>query len=657
MVVRNSIRSQILWLVAGALFVSISVVVSYVGYKSYHHERENRVREAKAIADTLAENSLVAVSFGDPDSATTLLASLSSQPSVKAAVIIDTDGVSFAKYGSIENVAGDSNSGDEVFNIEWENSFENFDETASMPDAQPISLADYQTAVESWLGSERSSFHFDESLLIVSVPLIEMDESLGILVTFTDVSEITEKFWAFTRNILILLVIVTAIVLLVSKRILDSIVGPVIHLTKVAKEVSRTEDYSLRSNEQSSSEIGILCNQFNDMLQKIELAHRSLRETKEDLYVANETLELRVEERTEELEKTNARLQSEFKKKEQAYAELNDVQGQLVESSRAAGMAEIANGVLHNIGNVLNSVNVAASVAVERINGLQIGTLKRAADLLTSKQESMGDRWVEFDGLKSLPAMLSQLEKALTNGQETATQELKEVTQHIQFIEEIVRSQQSYARRPGVQESINVHDLFDNSLKLVNTSRNTIVMNVEKQYEVEGEVELDKHKALQILSNFIKNGFEAMMKLPEGSATLTLRLTMVDGNFRFSVIDVGHGIPKETLTKLFTYGFSTKPTGHGFGLHSAACAAKEMGGSIEVESDGVGKGACFSFVFPVDAETARANKEKSHEAEDSSTAPGDLKDAPQETSAFDPSHLTEFGDLNLDGQVVSASDG
>jgi signal transduction histidine kinase len=65
------------------------------------------------------------------------------------------------------------------------------------------------------------------------------------------------------------------------------------------------------------------------------------------------------------------------------------------------------------------------------------------------------------------------------------------------------------------------------------------------------------------------------------------------------VRDNGIGIPPENLIKIFNHGFTTKRDGHGFGLHSGANAAKEMGGSLTAESNGPGLGATFTLELPV----------------------------------------------------------
>jgi signal transduction histidine kinase len=59
------------------------------------------------------------------------------------------------------------------------------------------------------------------------------------------------------------------------------------------------------------------------------------------------------------------------------------------------------------------------------------------------------------------------------------------------------------------------------------------------------------------------------------------------------------GIPAENLTRIFNHGFTTRKDRHGFGLHSGALAAAQLGGSLTVRSDGLGRGAAFILELPL----------------------------------------------------------
>ena len=71
------------------------------------------------------------------------------------------------------------------------------------------------------------------------------------------------------------------------------------------------------------------------------------------------------------------------------------------------------------------------------------------------------------------------------------------------------------------------------------------------------------------------------------------------GRVKISVMDNGVGIPCENLTRIFRFGFTTRKNGHGFGLHSGALAAHELGGALRAHSDGLGQGATFTLELPL----------------------------------------------------------
>ena len=115
-------------------------------------------------------------------------------------------------------------------------------------------------------------------------------------------------------------------------------------------------------------------------------------------------------------------------------------------------------------------------------------------------------------------------------------------------------------------------------------------------------VAIDKHKVLQILVNLITTARQAMKDCPEKTLTLGIRATP-EGTARVSICDTGCGIAAENMTRVFAHGFTTKKDGHGFGLHSSALAAKEMGGALSAASEGPGHGATFTLDLPLEPPT------------------------------------------------------
>ena len=113
---------------------------------------------------------------------------------------------------------------------------------------------------------------------------------------------------------------------------------------------------------------------------------------------------------------------------------------------------------------------------------------------------------------------------------------------------------------------------------------------------------VERHKVVQMLVNLISNAASAIERSGRPQGTLTLRIRAEGSKaVTFEVGDNGIGIPAENMARLFQYGFTTREGGHGFGLHSCAITALELGGEIKAASEGAGKGACFMLTLPVQA--------------------------------------------------------
>src|SRR5437879_473033 len=160
--------------------------------------------------------------------------------------------------------------------------------------------------------------------------------------------------------------------------------------------------------------------------------------------------------------------------------------------------------------------------------------------------------------------------------------------------------EQSYATFGGVKEMMNMLNLVEDSMRMNEGALNRHRVQVIREFETVPPMNLEKHKILQILVNLMRNAKHACQESDRTDKRLTVRLANGDGRIRISVIDNGIGIPAENLARIFNHGFTTRKDGHGFGLHSGALAAKEMGGSLTAQSDGPGKGAVFTLELPIE---------------------------------------------------------
>ena len=281
-----------------------------------------------------------------------------------------------------------------------------------------------------------------------------------------------------------------------------------------------------------------------------------------------------------------------------------DLQRQLMDASRQAGMAEIATGVLHNVGNVLNSVNVSMEVAAKKVRQLKATSLGKVAALV---QEHAGDPAAFFanpQGAK-LPAFLAELAEHFIAEQAALLDELGSLKGNVEHINEIVAMQQTYAGAGGLTETLAVADVIEDALRLNAAALDRHGAQVVREFDPAlPAVPLDRHKLLQILVNLIRNAKYAMDVPGAAGKQLTVRTERNGVSFKVSVSDMGIGIDRENLTRIFNHGFTTKKEGHGFGLHSGANAATEMGGRLSVHSDGLGHGATFTLTLPLPAQPA-----------------------------------------------------
>jgi signal transduction histidine kinase len=287
--------------------------------------------------------------------------------------------------------------------------------------------------------------------------------------------------------------------------------------------------------------------------------------------------------------------------RKQAEAEQERLQHQLIDSSRQAGMAEMATGVLHNVGNVLNSVNVSARLLSDQLKQSSITHLAKANALLQDHASDLGAFLTTDERGQHFPRFFSQLTHQLEAERAAWLDEIQGLMHNVEHIKEIVSLQQSYARVSGIRERLDLLILVEDALKTLDVS--VLQANFEVVREVEPVPELltDKHKVLQILVNLISNAKHALIAAHPMPPRLTLRMAQPSPScVAVEVSDNGVGIERAHLTRIFEHGFTTKKDGHGFGLHSSALAAKELGGTLTAYSEGPGYGATFRLELPLE---------------------------------------------------------
>ncbi len=284
--------------------------------------------------------------------------------------------------------------------------------------------------------------------------------------------------------------------------------------------------------------------------------------------------------------------------RKRAELELAQTHQQLVTASRQAGMAEFATGILHNVGNVLNSVNIASTCVADSLRRSKAASLSKVVALLREHEKDLGDFLTNGPKGRQVPAYLAQLAEHMVSEQAVALRELAELQKNIEHIKEIIVTQQGMAKTSGAAEAVSVTELVEGALRMNSSAVARHNITVVNECADLPPVIVEKSRALQILVNLVRNAKQSCAASDQPEKKLTIRATAGTGHVRIAVTDNGVGIPAGNLAKIFTHGFTTKEDGHGFGLHSAMLAAKEMGGSLTVHSEGAGRGATFVLELP-----------------------------------------------------------
>jgi signal transduction histidine kinase len=276
---------------------------------------------------------------------------------------------------------------------------------------------------------------------------------------------------------------------------------------------------------------------------------------------------------------------------------LKELQRQLVDASRRMGMADVASAVLHNVGNVLNSVNVSAGVVADRVRRSKLRGLTQAAEMIRSHDGDRGWFFTQDEKGKRLPDFFCMLADASNEERNEILKELETLQRNVDHIKVIVSTQQSHAKSGGVTETLVLREIMEDALKVSFDTHERFQVICELQGPQ--RVTVDRHKLLQILLNLMSNARHAVRDSDTKNGRITIRTRTIDAErFVIEISDTGVGISSENLAKIFTHGFTTKKNGHGFGLHSSSCAALELGGTLTASSDGPGLGAQFRLELP-----------------------------------------------------------
>jgi signal transduction histidine kinase len=326
------------------------------------------------------------------------------------------------------------------------------------------------------------------------------------------------------------------------------VLAPLARLTEHAVAIGRTDDVTAKLRLQRDDEIGVLSGEFDRMMEKLEHSR-----------------------------------------------------AEVVRTARVAGMSEISTGVLHNVGNALNSVNVAVNVISERVRDNKLAKLERVVEMIESQGERLGEFITSHPKGKHVAPFLSEVAKLMRSEHNEIAAETTKLCAGVEHLRALVASQQELAGKNELREAVRIEDQVELAATLCDLTRGD---GTGPTFEVStpnlGRVMLDRHKLVQILVNLFKNAREAIVEAKSTPGRIRVRVETASERLRIVVADDGCGIDADNLGRIFNHGFTTKVGGHGFGLHSSANAAVEMGGRIEAASEGPGRGSTFTLELPLE---------------------------------------------------------
>lgn len=281
---------------------------------------------------------------------------------------------------------------------------------------------------------------------------------------------------------------------------------------------------------------------------------------------------------------------------------------QMINTARLAGMAEVSSNVLHSVGNVLNSLNVSSTFAAERIEHAKISELKDLSDLFQKHKNNLSAFFSDQKVSADITDFIQALSEYWQKEQAEILNELSTVQINIQNIRDIISTQQSLGDFYMFDRVVDIQSVINEAITMTGVSLAAHAIQIKKEFSPVKPFLLDKIKLLQILANLLRNAKDSLLISGNEEKIILIKLSCNDKTVCVEVIDNGEGIKEEDIKHIFTHGFTTKKTGHGFGLHTSAIFAKQMGGSLTAKSNGLKHGAIFTLSLPYRGQEQILNK-------------------------------------------------
>lgn len=306
-------------------------------------------------------------------------------------------------------------------------------------------------------------------------------------------------------------------------------------------------------------------------------------------------LERLVRQRTNELEASNDKLKDTLN-------ELRQTRDELVEKAHKAGMADLATSILHDVGNILNSVNVSTATISQIINHSRLEKLHKANAMLRAQLDDIETFVREDPKAKTLLTYLTRIDQHLADERQMLKSQIERLSDNVQVIMDVVAAQHTFLGTDRVEVELQLHEVAEKTLQMAGHSLLHDNIVVEKKLHETSPVYALRSKLTHVLVNLLKNAVQSIEEQNPDRKKLTVETGQDDRFVYLSVTDNGVGFRQNEQAHLFSHGYTTKKTGKGFGLHNCANYMREMNGYIQAHSNGIGKGATFTLKLPRSSE-------------------------------------------------------
>ena len=516
-----SFKNQIYFTMVSLVSVVLIAGFSYNIFSAYSYKKSSFIQESELQVGLIADNAVAPILFFDQDGLNASLSQLSRYKNILSAHIYLNDGTLYGFY-------------DKSFKREDLN--ETFTE-------------------RSWFkhGSQFTQDSLESTSFVIREQIVLNNESFGYLYLEKETVVLSDFVKDSIDNAIIFSMIVLLIIIVVIYYIADTLIKPIVNLSRKLEHISKIQVYKTRLKYKSKNEVGKLYTSFNTLLESIQ-THQN------ELQTLTQELEHRVDERTQELT--------------ESLSTLKKAQTQLVESEKMASLGSLVSGVAHEVNTPLGNAVTGSTIIKQESHNLL---------------ESMRD-----GSMKK-----SMLEESLEHINETARLLYKSVN----TAASLIRSFKKISVDQSIEEKrdFDVVEYAQEVVKTFSSQLKKIPVNVKINGPKSLYINSFPGAFAQLLNNFIQNAIVHAFEVKKENAQIIITLEVKGNNLEFIFKDNGAGMNEEIKKKAFDPFVTTKRNagGTGLGLHIAYnLVTQKLKGTLLLESE-EGEGTSFIVHVPV----------------------------------------------------------